>query len=357
MKNAIISFSLIAGLLITFISCSNPSNRSRKPVSMITILPQAPYYPYGATVSVNVQTKLNDGKLETVELFHNGQLVTKSKELDFTVDQIHLNNTGNNIFTAKAVKTDDVSNSRTVICPVVSDQVPEKYSYSIIKDYPHDRRYYTQGLEYHSGYIFEGTGEYGSSGLFKVQLTTGKTVLKRRLPDNYFGEGITLFNDKIYQLTYRAQKGFIYHPENFALIDSFTYHSTEGWGLTNDGKYLIMSNGTHELIWLDPTDFSEVRRLSVVNDLGLVNFLNELEFINETIYANVYTTNLIVQIDPQTGKVISEINLEGILNMYRNPTDTIDYLNGIAYDHDRDRFFVTGKWWPRIFQIEMVKSK
>ncbi|HDR51045.1 MAG TPA: glutaminyl-peptide cyclotransferase, partial [Mariniphaga anaerophila] len=148
-----------------------------------------------------------------------------------------------------------------------------------------------------------------------------------------------------------------YQLEDFAVIDSFTFRSQEGWGLTNDGKYLIMSNGTHELIWIDPTDFSEVKNVQVANNRGIINYLNELEYINETIYANVYTTNLIVQIEPETGKVLSEINLDGILNMYTNPSDTIDYLNGIAYDSNLDRFFVTGKWWPRLFQIELVESK
>ena len=118
-----------------------------------------------------------------------------------------------------------------------------------------------------------------------------------------------------------------------------------------------MSNGTQELIWLDPADFSEIRKVQVANHIGIVNYLNELEYINKTIYANVYTTNIIVQIEPETGKVLSEINLTGILNMYKNPADTVDYLNGIAYDHDADRLFVTGKWWPRIFEIKLVESK
>jgi glutamine cyclotransferase len=240
---------------------------------------------------------------------------------------------------------------------VVSDITPKKYGYSTKKDYPHNRKFYTQGLEFFNGFIYEGTGENGSSGLFKVNLNTGKTVLQHLLDKKYFGEGITILNDKIYQLTYRAQKGFVYNLNDFAVIDSFTYKSKEGWGLTNDGNHLIMSNGTHELIWLNPTDFSEVRKVQVANNQGIIAYLNELEYINGTIYANVYTTNLIVQIEPETGRVLSEINLEGILNMYTNPTDTIDYLNGIAYDAAGERLFVTGKWWPRLFEIELIESE
>ena len=144
---------------------------------------------------------------------------------------------------------------------------------------------------------------------------------------------------------------------DFSVIDSFTYTSKEGWGLTNDGTNLIMSNGTHELIWIDPTDFSEIKKIQVANNQDLVNYINELEYINNTIYANVYTTNIIIQIEPETGKVLSEINLDGILKMYTNSTDTVDYLNGIAYDNNTDRLFVTGKWWPRLFEIELIESK
>jgi glutaminyl-peptide cyclotransferase len=326
-------------------------------VSTITILPQAKNYIYGNNVSVRVQTKLRNGEIDNIKLYYQGKLLDESSELDFTVSNVKLNVLGRNTLNVTATKTDDVRNSRSVSFNVVSDITPKKYNYTTKKDYPHNRKFYTQGLEFFNGFIYEGTGENGSSGLFKVNLNTGKSVLQHLIDKKYFGEGITILNGKIYQLTYRAQKGFIYNLNNFAVIDSFTYKSKEGWGLTNDGNHLIMSNGTHELTWLDPTDFSEVRKVQVANNKGIINYLNELEYINGTIYANVYTTNLIVQIEPETGKVLSEINLEGILNMYTNPSDTIDYLNGIAYDAAGERLFVTGKWWPRLFEIELVESE
>jgi glutamine cyclotransferase len=326
-------------------------------VSTITILPQAKNYIYGNNVSIRVQTKLRNGEIGNIKLFYQGELLQETSELDFTVSNVKLNNLGRNTLNVTATKTDDVSNSRSTTFNVVSDITPKKYTYTTLKDYPHNRKFYTQGLEFFNGFIYEGTGENGSSGLFKVNLNTGNTISEHLLDDKYFGEGITILNDKIYQLTYRAQKGFVYNLSDFAVIDSFTYKSKEGWGLTNDGNYLIMGNGTHELTWLDPSDFSEVRKVQVANNKGIINYLNELEYINGTIYANVYTTNLIVQIEPETGKVLSEINLEGILNMYTNPSDTIDYLNGIAYDAEGERFFVTGKWWPRLFEIELVESE
>ncbi len=351
------SILFLLSIVAASYSCSNQSKRSRKPVSKIKILPAANNYIYGTTVAVKVDTKVRNGEIDNIKLYYNGNLLEESKELNFTVDGIELDMLGNNSFQVVATKTDNVSNTRTFPFTVFSDIVPEQYTYTTVNDYPHNTGHFTQGLEFQEGFLYEGTGEHGKSGLYKINLKTGKILMNHMLDPKYFGEGITFFNNNIYQLTYRAQKGFIYDPADFAVIDSFTFRSKEGWGLTNDGQHLIMSNGTSELIWLDPDDFSEVRKVQVANNLGLINNINELEYIDKTIYANVYTTNIIVQIDPETGKVVSEINLDGILNMYRNPTDTIDYLNGIAYDNRSDRFLVTGKWWPRIFEIELVKSK
>lgn len=352
-------FSLLLLLLIVAASysCSNQTKRSRKPVSNISILPAARNYIFGTTVAVKVDTKVRNGEIDNVRLFYNGKLLEESENLSFTVDGIELDKLGDNSFHVVATKTDDVSNTRTLSFTVFSDIVPKQYSYTTLNDYPHNTGHYTQGLEFYEGFLYEGTGEHGKSGLYKINLNSGKTVMQHMLDVKYFGEGITILNDKIYQLTYRAQKGFIYNLKDFAVIDSFSFKSKEGWGLTNDGKHLIMSNGTSELIWLDPADYSEVKKVQVTNNLGLINNLNELEYIENTIFANVYTTNMIVKIEPETGRVLSEISLDGILNMYKNPADTIDYLNGIAYDSKAGRYFVTGKWWPRIFEIQLVESK
>jgi len=357
MKKTFFLLVLILGIFVFLLSCSSQDKRSRKPVSTITFNPAAQNYVYGNSVSVRVQTKLRNGDIDNIKLFYKGNLLQESDELDFTVDNIKLNEIGTHHFTVTATKTDGVNNTRQVSVNVLSDVTPKKFTFTTVRDYPHNTGYYTQGFEFLNGYIYEGTGEYGSSGLYKYDLRTGQLVMSHKLDQKYFGEGITILNDQIYQLTYREQKGFIYNLNDFAVTDSFKYHSKEGWGLTNDGTNLIMSNGTQELIWLDPVDFSEIKKVQVANHIGVVNYLNELEYINQTIYANVYTTNIIVQIEPETGKVLSEINLTGILNMYKNPADTVDYLNGIAYDNDNDRLFVTGKWWPRIFEIKLVESK
>lgn len=353
MKRAFLFAFILFCLLITFFSCSNKPKRSRKPVTTITIFPQADNYIYGQSVDIEVETKVKDGEIEKIELFYNDSLLKKTDVNAFTIEDIKLNSTGSGRIKVIATKTDGISDSRFITVDVFSDITPKKFSYSILKDYPHNKNFYTQGLEFYDGYIYEGTGEKGKSGIYKVDLLSGKILQQQMLSEQYFGEGITILNNRIYQLTYRAQTGFIYDFNNFTKIDSFKFKSKEGWGLTNDGKNLIMSNGTNELIWLDTKTFSEIKKIEVANDKGFINYLNELEYINGQIYANVYTSDLIVVIDPATGKILSEIDLKGVINMYKKPTDTIDYLNGIAYDTKKDILFITGKWWPRLFAIEL----
>lgn len=357
MNRKIFPVVLIICLFVTFISCSNKPKRSRKPVSSISIEPGARNYIYGNTVNVNVTTKLRNGEIDNIKLFYEGKLIKESSELEFTAENVQLNSIGRNTLRAVATKTDSVSNTRVISVNVVSDIEPKQYTYKTVNNYPHNTDFYTQGLELHNGFLYEGTGENGKSGLYKINLSSGNILQEHRLADKYFGEGITILNNKIYQLTYHAQKGFVYNLDDFAVVDSFQFQSEQGWGLTNDGNNLIMSNGTNQIIWLNPKDFSEVRRIQVANNRGIVNNINELEYIDGTLFANVYTTNLIIEIDPETGKVLSEVNMQGILNMYQSPEEKIDYMNGIAWDAENDRLYVTGKWWPRIFEIELVPSE
>lgn len=357
MKRSVFPLVVLFCLFITFFSCSNKPKRSRKPVSTIVIQPIKNDYILGEKVSINVKTKIKDGTINLVQLYYNNQLVKESSELDFTLNELELNALGNNIFKVVATKTDKLTNSRSKLIPVVSDLVPEQFSYELVNNYPHQKTSYTQGLEFYKGFLYEGTGNEGYSKLMKINLATGNAVQSVDLNEKYFGEGISILNEKIYQLTYRSQKGFVYNLNNFALIDSFQFVPKQGWGLTNDGKSLIMSDGTSNLYWLNPENYSIEKTLQVANNKGLVDNLNELELINGIIYANIYTTDLIVQIDPETGKVLSEINLAGILDMYKNTNDKVDYLNGIAYDSENDRLFVTGKWWPRLFEIKLRPLK
>ena len=226
------------------------------------------------------------------------------------------------------------------------------FSYKVINTFPHDPRAFTQGLVFHQGFLYEGTGLSGKSSLRKVELETGRIVKRYRLPDRLFGEGITLWQNNLIQLTWKSRTGFVYDRGTFRLLKKFTY-PTEGWGITQDGKHLIMSDGTSFLYFLDPYDFKVVKRIQVHDRGFFITQLNELEYIQGDIFANVYRSDRIVRISPETGRVTGWIDLQGLLPV-KDRTQGVDVLNGIAYDAHEDRIFVTGKYWPKLFEIRMV---
>ncbi|MBN1132829.1 MAG: glutaminyl-peptide cyclotransferase [Bacteroidales bacterium] len=235
---------------------------------------------------------------------------------------------------------------------VLSDIIPQEYGYRVVRIYPHDVKAYTQGLQYSDGFLYEGTGQYSQSSLRKVALESGEPVKIRNLSGELFGEGITVFRDKIYQLTYRSQVGFVYDKNSFEELQKIYYQNKEGWGLTHNGSELIMSDGSNILYFLDPELFTVNRQIEVYNHTGIVDALNELEYINGKIWANRYYTDEIVMIDPASGKVEGRINLKGILPA-SDRKSTTDVLNGIAWDSREERIFVTGKYWPKLFEIQV----
>jgi glutamine cyclotransferase len=239
----------------------------------------------------------------------------------------------------------------TTIEPPVKTE-PLHYTYEIVRSYPHDETAFTQGLVFDYGVLYEGTGLYGHSTLRRVELATGKTLQLYTLDGDLFGEGITIFDDKIIQLTWKSHRGFVYDKTSFELLQEFTY-PTEGWGITYDGSKLIMSDGTATLYFLDPENFTQVSQIEVYdNDTGPVTMLNELEYIQGKIYANIWMEETIAIINPQTGLVSGWINLEGIQDLENLSADSV--LNGIAYDAIEDRLFVTGKLWPKLFEINLI---
>lgn len=226
------------------------------------------------------------------------------------------------------------------------------YACQVVNTYPHDRGAFTQGLAWENGFLYEGTGLNGNSSIRKVELETGKVLKLHTLPGQYFGEGITIFQDRIIQLTWRSRVGFVYDKESFELLQQFVY-GTEGWGLTHDGKRLIMSTGGSTLYFLDPSDFRMTGQVGVHDETGPVGMLNELEYIEGEVYANVWKTEKVARINPETGSVTGWVKLDGLLSAedYDQP---VDVLNGIAYDGENDRMFVTGKLWPKLFEITLV---
>jgi glutamine cyclotransferase len=226
------------------------------------------------------------------------------------------------------------------------------YGFRIVNAYPHDRAAFTQGLVFANDRLYEGTGLYGRSSLREVDLETGRVLRKRQLPDALFGEGITFSRGRLVQLTWRAHLGLVVDEQTFALVRTFHY-PTEGWGITFDGQLLIMSDGSATLHFLQPEDFRIVRQIHVNDSQRPVNDLNELEYVRGEIYANVWKTNRIARIDPNSGRVVGWIDLTGLLSDEQRLPST-DVLNGIAYDARHNRLFVTGKLWPKLFEIELL---
>ena len=218
--------------------------------------------------------------------------------------------------------------------------------------YPHDAEAWTQGLVMEDSILYEGTGLKERSSLRQVELETGRVLKLLPLPAQYFGEGLTVYGDRIYQLTWKSGIGFVYDRDSFELLDTFQY-AHQGWGLTHDGRQLIVSDGTETLHFLDPETLEETGTVQVMAGDRPVPRLNELEFINGVLYANVWPTNVIAQIDTSTGQVTGAIDLSGIQAVPEDKAH-IKILNGIAYDAEYDRLFVTGKFWPTLFEIELV---
>jgi glutamine cyclotransferase len=238
--------------------------------------------------------------------------------------------------------------------PGNSDVIPA-YSYRIVNTYPHDRDAFTQGLVFEGGVLYEGTGLYGQSSLRRVELETGDILQIREQSDQFFGEGITIYGDEIVQLTWQSHIGFVYDSRSFELLQEFNY-STEGWGITQDGARLIMSDGTSTLHFLDPQTFEEISHVEVFDNNGPVTRLNELEYVQGEIYANVWQTDWVARIAPETGRVVGWLDLGGLLSA-EDLSEPVDVLNGIAYDAETDRLFVTGKLWPKLFEIDLVPAE
>jgi glutamine cyclotransferase len=235
--------------------------------------------------------------------------------------------------------------------------IPAIIPYDIVNEYPHDPTAFTEGLEYKDGILFESTGEYGSSDIRKTDIKTGKVISSTKMDAKYFGEGLTILNGKIYQLTYREGKGFVYDLATLKKESTFSFTANEGWGMTNNGAQLIFDDGSNVLHFVDPSSFREVKRLAVTDEHGPVNEINEPELIHGFIYANLWRTELILKIDTTTGRVVGRADL-GTLRQRAgisssNSRLSPDVLNGIAYDAVNNRIFITGKNWPKLFEIKL----
>ncbi len=317
-----------------------------------------------------------EGNTETVhqnEVIGIGIKNVKNKEItnvDYTIDNEKLAVTdnkmkfqvptlGNKVLTAK-ISYEGTTAEITKNIKVLSDKAPEIYTYTIINEFPHDNGAYTQGLEFHNDTLYEGTGKKGRSFLRKLDYKTGKVYEQIDLDASYFGEGITILNDKIYQLTWQSGMGFIYDANSFKKLDNFQYgESREGWGLTNDGKKIFKSDGTEKIWFLNPDTMTETGYIQTVTNSSVFNKANELEYVNGKIYANVYQKPSVMIIDSKTGAIEGVINFGGLsskITKTKDWQDSDNVLNGIAYHPERKTFFVTGKDWDKMFEVTIEKK-
>ena len=263
------------------------------------------------------------------------------------------------LFSFAACSEPTNSGTRTPVTPTGGPdpavmEPAKRYTYVVDNTFPHNTGAFTQGLAVLGDTLYESTGNYGRSSLRKVVLQTGEVEQVRRLSSTIFGEGLALFDDKIIQLTWKSGVGFIYDRRTFDLIRSVAYPG-EGWGIAYDGERFVMSDGSSILYFRDKVTFEEIGRVIVRDEDGQVRYLNELEYVKGEIYANIWQEDRIARIDPASGRVTGWIDLEGLLEP-KEARLRADVLNGIAYDAGRDRLFVTGKWWPRLYEIRLVEE-
>src|SRR5690554_2330280 len=346
----------ILSLLFFIVSCKDKNESLPEEKSFPLIYSATYQLMYGEVLKVSFE---ENKEINYVALFLDGELLKEWKNMSGnTEDSIDITayGMGAKSFTLKAKDKEGRIYEEYQTIHVISDVVPEALNAEVLAMYPHNTKDFTQGLEIVDGFLYEGTGDPDHIGVTKVMqkdLKTGNVLNEVSLEGNYFGEGITILNDKLYQLTWTSQKCFVYEfPSLFKTGNSFTY-TGEGWGLTNDGSQLIMSDGSERIYFRDPSTFGLKRTIEVYTNEGPVKGINELEYIEGKIYANVYTKNQMVIIDPETGVVTGRIDASILALDYRK---TGEVLNGIAYKNSTKQLFVTGKNWPNLLEIGLVKE-
>ncbi len=347
---------LLAAAILIVTACDKKEQNSE---SNLSISPEAgTSYKAGDEVTVKLTFPADTKPDSVVYLLDTIKLATKtdSSAISVKTDTMPL---GIKAITAKFYKSGQAQEVSTNFV-LMAAKAPEVYTYVVEKVFPHDTTAYTEGLLYQDGYLYESTGLEGESDLRKVDLNTGKVVQRQIIDDMYFGEGSAIVGDKIVVLTYRSKIGFVYDKNTFKLLKTFNNNvGVEGWGMTFDGKKLYMTDSTNRIWFLDKDNYNQNGYIEVYDDKGPIYQVNELEYIDGKLYANIYTSNNIIVIDPKTGAVLQTIDMTNLWPLNQRPAgfDSNDkVLNGIAWDAKGKRLFVTGKKWPHLYQIKIMKK-
>lgn len=345
----VIKFSFFALFLFTLMACGG-----EKKALLFEIQTEGNSFRQNERITVSI-TNEKDLEIHGVTYSIDGkELAQEDGKVILDIQKL-----GNKTLKA-IVSHDDMKTDVTKGIKVLAEKAPELYTYEILKEYPHDNRAYTQGLEFHNDTLYEGTGKKGRSFLRKVDYTSGKALDQIDLDPSIFGEGITILNGKIYQLSWQSGVGFIYDLNAFEKIDNFQYgESREGWGLTNDGTKIYKSDGTERIWFLNPDTLKEEGYIEIVTNTSIFNKANELEYVDGKIYANVYQKPSMMIIDAKSGAIEGVVNFGGLSDKVtkgENWNDTDNVLNGIAYHPGRKTFFVTGKDWDKMFEVNIIKK-
>jgi len=306
-------------------------------------------------VKVALELENSNKVPDSVHVSYDGKIVKTlvSGPWEYSIPGEYTIATGRKSIKISAFRGGKAQNPVTRFMIIYSDVVPVRYGYKVVNSFPHDRKAFTQGLVYDNGKLYESTGQETESSLREVDLQTGKVIRQLNLESSLFGEGISILNERIYHVTWRSKVGFVYDRSTFKLINKI-YYQTEGWGLTTIDNKLIMSDGTNVLGFYEPESFTSVSRIEVYDNEKKIDSLNELEYINGEIWANIWMSDLIARIDPLSGKVNGYVDLKGLLPESEKTGET-NVLNGIAYDRKARRIFVTGKNWPRLYEIAIIQ--
>jgi glutaminyl-peptide cyclotransferase len=351
MKKA--KFLLLFILNVLFISCGSNSDKNKSDFSLSFVSSKAEFE-VGETVKVSIQNPKNK-KIDSTSFYFEDQLLgtaTAAPELEIPLNFEKLGNQKINAI----VFSEGATDSLQIDFKIFNNTAPEIYTYNIINTYPHDVGAYTQGLEFFNDTLYESTGQYGTSTLRKVDFRTGEVFEKTELSDQYFGEGLSILNGNIYQLTWKEGEGLIYNLESLKKTGSFKYNnSKEGWGLCNDGKQFYKSDGTEKIWILNSETLAEETFIQPTTNKSISTQLNELEWVEGKIYANTYQKDGVAIINPTSGAIEGIINFKGLRDkVSQHPK--LDVLNGIAYNPNTKKLYVTGKNWDKLFEIEIIKK-
>lgn len=346
---SLVKFFAISSIAIFFVACGGGKVETSK-LFEIQLEGKTNQFQQNETIEISIKNKKNKSINSIVYTIDGEELVVADGKITLNIPKL-----GNKILKA-TVNYDDSSGEISKKIKVLANKAPEIYTYEVLNEFPHDINSFTQGLEFHDDILYEGTGKPGKSVMRKIMYQTGEVVQEIKLENTIFGEGVTILNDKVFQLSWQSGVGFIYNLSDLKKIDNFNYgQSKEGWGLTNNGEHLIKSDGTEKIWFLNPDTLIEEGYIQTVTNGSIFNKANELEYVEGKIYANVWQKESMMIIDAKSGAIIGVVNFGGLKEKLGN-TETANVLNGVAYHPTRKTFFVTGKYWDTLFEVNIMKK-